>query len=1096
MTKTYRREPLWYKDAIIYELNIKGFYDSNGDGIGDFAGAMAKLDYLEELGVTTIWLLPFYPSPLRDDGYDIQDYYEVAERYGNVEDFKAFLEAAHDRGLKVITELVINHTSDQHEWFQRARQAPKGSKERDYYVWSDTDEQWPDVRIIFTDTETSNWTWDHEAQQFYWHRFFSHQPDLNYDSPDVQREIIEILDYWMDMGIDGFRLDAIPYLFERDGTNGENLPETHTFLKKLRKHVDDNYDNVLFLAEANMWPEDSASYFGDGDECHMNYHFPLMPRMYMSVKLEDRHPITDIFDQTPEIPENCQWATFLRNHDELTLEMVTEEERDFMNNVYAADKTARINVGIRRRLAPLMDNDPDKIKLLNVLLMSLPGTPVLYYGDEIGMGDNIYLKDRDGVRTPMQWNGNENAGFSEANPHSLYMPVIRDTEYSYRWVNVKRQQQNPNSLLNWTKRLLAKRKSFQVFGRGTIEWIKPENGRVLAFVREYGEERVVVVINLSRHPQSAQLDLSDFEGCKVREAFGRTFFNDVGRDLYQVTLSGYGYYWLQVESNVRSREDVRKLDVPQLVTNKLENFFSKGNLRALEKTILPDYLHSASWVGARAEQLEQVKIFDFRMQSNGQRHFGWLLMELSYLEGLPELVQLPLAFHTYREEVDYAGRNEVLGMVEVGDQRIVCLDALYDEEYRRGLLAGLRHFGDLKGFNFVAHESMVAIGAQDANLLHSGTEYMLLQSKDYNIKFYRRIDADTVPDLEVKQLLTDRGFSSAPEVVGQFHFSPRKNMHATLAIFEKRFESNGSAWDYVQNNIQRFAEDVITRLQQPNQDQPEAQPDEVSVTDKIVYRDMPDTIQEVLGALFVTKLADLGRTLASYHLLMKDVSGKPNFQREALSLHYQRSVYAGLKGDVRATIDQLKKRLPELDEEATGLAEAVITQEADIHALLKRIFAHKIEADKIRIHGDFTLLHIAMADENFLIQHFDGDPERSFSQRRLRRSPAKDIANLMRSISYACGLVYEDLAAGLREETADQLADWLRTANRYLSAEFLTAYRKATDGTRLLPEDETDLEVLLDTFRIEKALQELRYDLNYRTNQVKVPLRGLLELLE
>jgi len=852
MTKTYRREPLWYKDAIIYELNIKGFYDSNGDGIGDFAGAMEKLDYLEELGITAIWLLPFYPSPLRDDGYDIQDYYKVAERYGNVDDFKAFLEAAHDRGLQVITELVINHTSDQHEWFQRARRAEPGTPERDYYVWSDTDEKWPDVRIIFTDTEKSNWTWDPVAKQYYWHRFFSHQPDLNYDSPDVQREIIEILDYWMNMGIDGFRLDAIPYLFEREGTNGENLPETHEYLKKLRTHVDENYDNVLFLAEANMWPEDSASYFGDGDECHMNYHFPLMPRMYMSVKLEDRHPITDIFDQTPEIPENCQWATFLRNHDELTLEMVTEEERDFMNKVYAADKTARINVGIRRRLAPLMDNDLRKIKLLNVLLMSLPGTPVLYYGDEIGMGDNIYLKDRDGVRTPMQWNSNENAGFSEANPHSLYMPVIRDAEYSYRWVNVKRQQQNPNSLLSWTKRLLAKRKSFQVFGRGEIKWIKPENGRVLAFSREYGEEKVVVVINLSRHPQSAQLDLCEFEGSKVQEAFGRTFFNDIGRDLYQVTLAGHGYYWLQIESAVRGGSDKRELKKAQLTTEKLEDLFSKANLRTLEQKVLPAYLRSAGWVGARAEQLENVKIFDFRMQTNGQRHFGWLLLELSYLEGLPEMVQLPLAFHNYRDEVDYANREEVLGMVDVGGTNIIMLDALYDEEYRRGLVAGLKEFGELKGVAFEAHDSIVAIGAQDTNLIHSGTEYMLLQSRDYNVKFYRRVDTEKVPDLKVKQLLTDRGYGNAPEVVGTLHFAPRKDINATLGIFEKRFESNGNAWDYVQNNVQRFAEDVISRLQQPNQDAPEAKPDEVSVTDEVMYRDMPDTIQEILGSLFRT----------------------------------------------------------------------------------------------------------------------------------------------------------------------------------------------------------------------------------------------------
>ncbi|HKJ48561.1 MAG TPA: maltose alpha-D-glucosyltransferase, partial [Christiangramia sp.] len=434
------KENYWYKDAIIYELHIKAFFDSNGDGIGDFEGLMQKLDYLEDLGVTAIWLLPFYPSPLRDDGYDIADYYSINSSYGNVEDFKIFLEEAHNRGLKVITELVINHTSDQHEWFQKARKAPAGSEERDYYVWSDDPHKYKDARIIFTDTEPSNWSWDAEAQSYYWHRFFSHQPDLNFDNPKVQQEVFDILDYWCKMGVDGFRLDAVPYLFEREDTNCENLPQTHEFLKKLRAHVDKNYDNKLLLAEANMWPEDSAAYFGDGDECHMNYHFPIMPRMFMAVKMEDRYPIIDIIDQTPEIPENCQWGIFLRNHDELTLEMVTDEERDYMYKVYTKDPQAKINVGIRHRLAPLLDNNRSKIELMNVLLFSLPGTPIIYYGDEIGMGDNFYLGDRDGVRTPMQWTADRNGGFPMANPQKLYLPLIIDPEYKYESINVETQQ--------------------------------------------------------------------------------------------------------------------------------------------------------------------------------------------------------------------------------------------------------------------------------------------------------------------------------------------------------------------------------------------------------------------------------------------------------------------------------------------------------------------------------------------------------------------------------------------------------------------------------------------------------------------------------
>ncbi|WP_116125445.1 maltose alpha-D-glucosyltransferase [Lewinella sp. IMCC34183] len=1095
MTKTYRREPLWYKDAIIYELNIKGFFDANGDGIGDFAGLEQKLDYLEELGVTAIWTLPFYPSPLRDDGYDISDYYNVSPTYGNLEDFKRFLDAAHARGLQVITELVINHTSDQHEWFQRARRAPAGSPERDYYVWSDTDDKWPDVRIIFTDTETSNWTWDPVAKQYYWHRFFHHQPDLNYDSPLVQEEIFKILDYWMSMGIDGFRLDAIPYLFEREGTNGENLPETHEFLKKLRTHVDTNYDNVLFLAEANMWPEESASYFGDGDECHMNYHFPLMPRMYMSIKMEDRHPITDIFDQTPEIPENCQWATFLRNHDELTLEMVTDEERDFMYNVYASDRTARINLGIRRRLAPLMDNDRNKIELLNVLLMSLPGTPVLYYGDEIGMGDNYYLGDRDGVRTPMQWNNNENAGFSEANPHSLYLPVIRDTEYSYRWVNVRRQQQNPNSLLNWTKKLLSKRKSFKVFGRGKITWLKPDNGRILAFVRSFGEEHVVVIVNLSRHPQAVKLDLSDYAGSKVREAFGRTYFNDVSRDLYQVTLSGHGYYWLEVESSSATKVDNRELSRPTLAVEQLKDFFTKSNLRTLEHSVLPNYLQAAPWMGARANQLDQVKIYDYRMQATPERHFAWLLLEVTFLEGLPELLQLPLAFHNFREEVDYKTREEVLAIIDNGDRRVVLIDALYDQDYRRGLISGLQEYGEMKDFRFLAKESMASASHQDANMIHSGTEYMTLQSRDYNIKYYRRVDGNDVPDLEVKHMLNRRSYSSAPTVLGTLHFTPTQRLNATLAIFEERRDSEGNAWEYVLNNLRRFSEKITNRLTLGSGDEESKLPEDVHVTDKVVYKDMPQTIQDILGPSFVIKLAELGRATAAYHTVLADVD-EAGFRREPLSLHYQRSVYAGLKGDVRATFDLLRQVIDQLDEDTAALAQELMSQEPALHKKLKQIYDHKIESDKIRIHGDFTLEQLIISEDKFMIQNFDGDPDRSYSQRRLRRSPAKDLANMMRSIAYAAGLVYEEDYAGLRADNRQELAEWLRTANHYLCAEYLTAYRKATEGTRLLPADERDLEVLLDTFRIEKALQELRYDLNYRHQQAAVPLRGLLELLE
>ena len=528
----FRDDPLWYKDAIIYELHVRSFYDSNADGIGDFAGLIQKLDYLQELGVNTLWLLPFYPSPLKDDGYDISDYYNIHPAYGQMADFETFLDEAHRRGLRVITELVINHTSDQHPWFQKARRSAPGSRARDFYVWSDNREKYKGARIIFQDSEYSNWTWDEVAKAYYWHRFYSHQPDLNFDNPAVHKAIFKVVDFWLGMGVDGLRVDAVPYLYEREGTSCENLPETHAFLKELRAHVDSKFKNRILLAEANQWPEDAVPYFGKGDEFHMAFHFPIMPRLFMAIGMEDRFPIVDILRQTPPIPENCQWAIFLRNHDELTLEMVTDEERDYMYRVYANDPNARLNLGIRRRLAPLLNNDRRKLEMMNALLFSLPGTPVIYYGDEIAMGDNIYLGDRNGVRTPMQWSADRNAGFSHANPQKLYLPTITDPGYHYESVNVETQQANPDSFLSWMKRIIALSKRYKAFGRGSIEFLQPENHKVLAFLRRYQGETILVIANLSHLGQQTQLDLTEFTGCRLINLFGPVEFTPVTESKY------------------------------------------------------------------------------------------------------------------------------------------------------------------------------------------------------------------------------------------------------------------------------------------------------------------------------------------------------------------------------------------------------------------------------------------------------------------------------------------------------------------------------------------------------------------------------------
>jgi maltose alpha-D-glucosyltransferase / alpha-amylase len=549
------QDPLWYKDAIIYETHVRAFFDSNNDGIGDFRGLTQKLDYVQELGVTCLWLLPFFPSPLRDDGYDIADYTGVHATYGTLEDFKVFLDTAHERNLQVVIELVINHTSDQHPWFQAARRAPPDSPERNYYVWSDTDKKHSGARIIFTDTEKSNWSWDAEAKAYYWHRFFSHQPDLNFDNPAVIEEMIRAMRFWLDMGVDGMRLDAIPYLVERDGTNCENLPETHQVIKRIRRELDSRYGNRVLLAEANQWPEEVRHYFGDEDECHMAFHFPLMPRIFMALRLEDRMPITDIMSRTPEIPPSCQWGLFVRNHDELTLEMVTDDERDYMYFAYSADPRMRLNVGIRRRLAPLMDNNRRRIELINSILFSFPGTPIIYYGDEIGMGDNIYLGDRNGVRTPMQWSADRNAGFSRANPAQLYSPVIMDPIYGYQAINVEAQQSDSSSLLQWMRNMIALRKLFQVFGRGTLEFLNPGNRKVLAYLRRHQGDQVLCVANLSRFAQPVELDLACMAGMTPVEMLGYTEFPVIERTPYRLSLTPYGFLWFELQGSPAAAPD-------------------------------------------------------------------------------------------------------------------------------------------------------------------------------------------------------------------------------------------------------------------------------------------------------------------------------------------------------------------------------------------------------------------------------------------------------------------------------------------------------------------------------------------------------------
>jgi maltose alpha-D-glucosyltransferase/alpha-amylase len=804
-------DPLWYKDAIIYEIHVRAFADSNNDGIGDFQGLIGKLDYLQDLGVTCLWLLPFMPSPLRDDGYDIADYTDVNPSYGTLDDFKQFLDAAHKRNIQVMIELVINHTSDQHPWFKAARLAPPGSPERDMYVWSDTDQKYQGVRIIFTDTEKSNWTWDDTAKAFYWHRFFSHQPDLNFDHPRVMQEVIAAMRFWLDMGVDALRLDAIPYLIERDGTSCENVPETHVKIKEIRAVIDAEYSNRLILAEANMWPADVRPYFGDADECHMAFHFPLMPRIYMALRQEDRLPITDIMAQTPEIPPECQWGLFLRNHDELTLEMVTDDERDYMNLAYASDPRMRINVGIRRRLAPLVDNNRGRIELLNSLLLSFPGTPIMYYGDEIGMGDNIYLGDRNGVRTPMQWNSDRNAGFSRCDPARLYFPVVMDPVYGYQVVNVEAQLSDQSSLLHWSRNMIALRKLFQVFGRGTLRFLHPENRKILAYIRDLAREdgtheTVLCVANLSRFAQPVDLDLKDFAGAQPVEMLGYVSFPPITAQPYVLSVAPYSFLWFELQpaaagsaptpeasTNLEAAEvDEETSQIALALQTEGWSALTLGPGLALLQSRLPAWLARQRWFGAKTRPIQQIRIANFvtlpsRSAQPKQQATALFFVEITYSQGEPDTYQFPLALSSGGdlETITASAPNSIIATLFTSGGPVVLHDAAVREDFRQALLTLIEEHSTLPA-NRPGDEAQTLEGsttsafpeARGTGILPSRissaeqSNSNVLYDQRMILKLFRRLEPGQNPDVEIGRFLTEvANFPRIAPFLGQINLN-------------------------------------------------------------------------------------------------------------------------------------------------------------------------------------------------------------------------------------------------------------------------------------------------------------------------------------
>lgn len=1109
-------DPLWYKDAIIYELHVRAFYDSNADGIGDFRGLTEKLDYLQDLGVTALWLLPFYPSPLRDDGYDIADYRSVHEAYGTLNDFRRFLREAHKRGMRVITELVINHTSDEHPWFRKARHARPGTRTRDYYVWSETADRYQDARIIFQDFEVSNWSWDREAEAYYWHRFYSHQPDLNFENPSVRRAVLGVLDFWLRAGVDGFRLDAIPYLHEAEGTNCENLPETHEFLKQLRSQVDDNFDNRLLLAEANQWPEDAAEYFGNGDECHMNFHFPLMPRLFMAIQQEDRFPIVDILEQTPEIPDSAQWAIFLRNHDELTLEMVTDEERDYMYRVYAHESEAKINLGIRRRLAPLLQNNRRKIELMNGLLFSLPGTPVLYYGDEIGMGDNYYLGDRHGVRTPMQWSGDRNAGFSDANPQRLYLPPIVDPEYNYTAVNVETQQANPSSLLWWMKRLIALRKHSRAFGRGTLEFLQAENRKVLAYVRCYEDERILVIANLSRFTQNTRIDLSDFKGATPVEVFGRTEFPRITENPYFFTLGSHAFYWFALES----REAERPLGLtpairyePLAVAGGWDNIL-RGKTRNHLELLLSEYMRPRRWFRGKAKRIRSLEIVDelaIRFDTDSRAYLT--LVRFSYIDGESETYVLPLTYTGKPERVDQLLEEAPHAAVtrlrpgDAPDSEGLLYDAMIEPDFSQallGLMTGRRRRVRGVGGRIVAattSEYREIVAEYDDG--HDQPQARVLNVEQSNtsvafgdrllLKLYRRLDEGESLDFEVGRFLARRGFEHTPRIAGAIQYHTDGREPATLALLQEYIPNEGDAWDFTLDSLGRYFEQVLARGG--------TAPDTFVSADALIERatgdEIPDPVRELLGA-YLESAGLIGRRTAKMHTVLAGAPEAPDFAAEPFSALYQRSLYQSMRNLTGQVFPELGRYRARLEEPIREPANRVFRERDAVLGRFRSLVGNKIDTVRIRCHGDYHLGQLLYTGNNFVITDFEGEPARPLSERRLKRSPLRDVAGMLRSFHYAAytSLFVQEAHGVAREDEIAAIEPWARFWYGWASTEFLRNYLQLARPAGLLPDHPEKLSILLDAYLLEKAVYEVGYEINNRPDWLIIPLHGILQLLE
>jgi maltose alpha-D-glucosyltransferase/alpha-amylase len=1090
---TKNTEPLWYKDAIIYELSVRSFYDSNGDGIGDFQGLMQKLDYLEDLGVNTLWILPFYPSPLKDDGYDVIDYTDVHPDYGSLIDFKEFLKEAHRRGIRIITELILNHTSDQHPWFKKARKSKPGSRLRDFYVWSDTPNKYKEARVIFTDDNNTNWSWDNEAKAYYWHRFHAYQPELNFENPEVQMELMKVVDFWLKLGVDGFRLSSVAFLFEEEGSSCENLPQTHAFLKRLRAHIDRHYKSRILLAEANLWPEDAATYFGTkNDECHMNFYFPLMPRLFLGLRTEDSYPIVDIMEQTPGIADTAQWALFLRNHDELGLDMVTDEEKDYLFKAYATDSNAKQNLGIRRRLAPMLGNDRRKIELLYTLLLSLPGTPIIYYGDEIGMGDNVYLGDRFGVRTPMQWNMNSNAGFSSANPQRLYLPVITDPVYRFESVNVAAQEENTSSLIWWMKQLIAMRKRLNVFGRGSMKFIDSTNAKVLCFERRFDKQTIIVVANLSQFSQYTTLKLKDFKNSDITEVFSQNRFSNVGDGEYSITIGPYGYFWLQVDAAEKKKKDEENAELYLHKTDiSWERLLSNYNeVRILERKVLQPFMRKCRWFGGKAKVITKVNVAKvIPLKIEGITYY-FTIVEVSYAQRLPELYFIPLSFVSVDavvDKVEYTAQS-VLCRADIQGKSGFIIDASYDKTFRDFLFISMEKNHRVKSddgvleFNASVFAKIdVKTGVESKILKSDQSNTAIIYNDKYFFKFYRRVEMEINPELETMRFLSEHtSFTNSPRYSGSVEFKDATGKVLVFGLMQEKVENQGDARGMALDSVGRFFERVMTKAK--NEKLPK-----LINKPAIRFEESPEIIQEFIGRGFYERVVRLGQRTAEMHLALASDAADPAFTPETFTANYQRAMYSSLRKLVRDRLNLLENSMHKLDADTQVLGKKILSLEKTILECFKEVYEVRIEAIKTRIHGDFHLGQVLFTGKDFFMIDFEGEPGFSFSERRLKKNPFKDVAGMMRSFHYAAfGKIL--INENYRDRDLEFLEAWADQWQHYVSRYYLGAYMERMGlGNKLTYE----YDMLVRTFLIEKAVYELGYELNGRPEWTKIPLRGI-----